>query len=168
MIPCPECQTPQYQGAIFCSECGANLLPQSHKNTAVLPFVEDIPPLAPPSLLGKPLDPSPSLHNITFVIPSSGRRVIIREVVEVEIGRKDLIKGLDPALDLSPDNGAKQGVSRLHAIIKFTQLGPTLTDLNSTNGTLLNNYRLPPKTPYLLHNGDEIRFGHLLTHIFWE
>lgn len=118
--------------------------------------------------MGKPLEPSPFLHTITFVIPSSGRRVILKQVREVEIGRKDLIKGLDPALDLSLDNGAKNGVSRLHAIIKFTQLGPALIDLNSTNGTLLNNYRLPPQNPYLLHSGDEVRFGHLLTHIFIE
>jgi pSer/pThr/pTyr-binding forkhead associated (FHA) protein len=41
-----------------------------------------------------------------------------------------------------------------------------LIDLESTNGTLLNNYRLSPHEPYPLHSGDEIRFGDLLVHLF--
>jgi pSer/pThr/pTyr-binding forkhead associated (FHA) protein len=44
-----------------------------------------------------------------------------------------------------------------------------LRDLNSTNGTLLNNYLLDPETAfYLLSNGSEIHFGGLLVHIFFD
>jgi pSer/pThr/pTyr-binding forkhead associated (FHA) protein len=73
-----------------------------------------------------------------------------------------------PELDLTKDRGSDFGVSRLHASIQASNRGVVLIDLGSTNGTLLNNYRLPPDLPYPLHNGDEIRFGRLLVHVFFE
>ncbi|RMG97323.1 MAG: FHA domain-containing protein, partial [Chloroflexi bacterium] len=69
---------------------------------------------------------------------------------------------------LGPDNGGDKGVSRLHATIQYSNHGIVLIDLGSTNGTMLNNYRLAAEQPYLLNNGDEIRCGDLLMHIFFE
>ncbi|GAB4156983.1 MAG: hypothetical protein Fur0021_25510 [Candidatus Promineifilaceae bacterium] len=142
------------------------MLAQGRQGTAVLPFTDEMAPPPPTSLQGQSLEPAVQPMTITFFIPGSGRQVKLANVHEVEVGRKDLAQGVEPTLDLTPDGGARLGVSRLHAIIRFTQMGATLTDMHSTNGTMLNSHRLTPDQPYLLHSGDEIRFGHLLTHIF--
>ena len=55
-----------------------------------------------------------------------------------------------------------RAISRHHAELRMTAEGVLLRDLNSTNGTFLNQYRLPPELPYPIKNGDEIQFGNLL------
>ena len=64
--------------------------------------------------------------------------------------------------------GALSGVSRRHARIEVNHLGVVITDLNSTNGTRLNDFDLPPDLPYALNHGDELYFGHLLARVFFE
>lgn len=56
---------------------------------------------------------------------------------------------------------ADQSISRRH--VKFTREGGNIymTDLNSTNGTFKNGFRLEPNTSELLEPGDEIRLGKL-------
>jgi pSer/pThr/pTyr-binding forkhead associated (FHA) protein len=138
------------------------------QTTAQLPFSETPSQPVPPSLLGQELKPAVETKRLTFVIPSSGRRLTLDLDNEIRVGRLDPVKDIRPELDLTEDNGAEHGVSRLHATIQSSNRGLVLVDLGSTNGTLLNNYRLPPDLPYPLHNGDEIRFGRLLVHVFFE
>ncbi len=52
-------------------------------------------------------------------------------------------------------------VSGQHAIIAFRDGAFHLTDIGSTNGTLLNGSRLEPDVPVALKDGDEIRMGQL-------
>lgn len=61
----------------------------------------------------------------------------------------------------------RQTVSRAHTEIECTEDGCTLQDLDSTNGTVLNDELLPPHTPRPLQNGDEIIIGayHLIVHM---
>jgi pSer/pThr/pTyr-binding forkhead associated (FHA) protein len=44
----------------------------------------------------------------------------------------------------------------------------TLVDLGSTNGTHLNGQRLIPNQPRVLRDGDEVRLGKLVFHIFFK
>lgn len=168
MITCKECATTEPEGTLFCSECGHSFIKTNEQSTAQLPFADSSDDPLPPSLLGQELDPVLEARQVTFVIPSSGRRISLNLQKDIQIGRSDPDQDIQPALDLTKDNGAEYGVSRLHAVIQVSHRGVALVDLNSTNGTLLNNYRLPPELPYPLHNGDEIRFGRLLTHIFFD
>lgn len=105
-------------------------------------------------------------ERMTFVIPSSGRRVTVQIEEEIRLGRSDPRNEVQPELDLTPDFGALFGVSRLHAAIQASRKGIMLVDLESTNGTVLNNQALPPNLPYPLHDGDEIHLGRLLVHVF--
>jgi hypothetical protein len=164
MIKCTECGSSQEEGALFCSECGGFLLMETGKITAVLPFSEFADRLPPPPLSTEALAPATVVLNITLVVPSSRRRFKLAVQNEVQIGRSS--SELIPEVDLTDDDGAEKGVSRLHAKIQAVQDGLVLIDLGSTNGTLLNNYRLPPNEPYPLKSGDEVRFGDLLIHLF--
>ncbi len=52
-----------------------------------------------------------------------------------------------------PDNE----VSRTHAVVRLTREGPEIQDLNSANGTRVNNLRIDE--PHLLCEGDRIGIG---------
>ena len=195
MTTCPECGHEEKAGALFCSECGRflldeRLMPQNKPNSGNVvpaasqfetgkhpslhtkefkyrpPFAENLQP-PPPNLVGLELGPDVEVQPLIFIIPNSGRRVRLELREEIVIGRSDPTSSTLPTLDLARDNGAQLGVSRIHAVIQKVDRGVTLMDLGSTNGTYLNNYRLPPDLPYALRSGDEVRFSHLLVHIFF-
>ncbi|MFN3762975.1 MAG: FHA domain-containing protein [Anaerolineae bacterium] len=58
------------------------------------------------------------------------------------------------------------GISRRHARLLRRPDGWFLEDLQSTNGTFLNENRLPPGQPVPLSHGDLIRLGQL-TMVFY-
>lgn len=61
-----------------------------------------------------------------------------------------------------PDNeliAATAQVSRHHAEIRFDGTYWNLVDLQSTNGTFVNNQRIWPGQPRRLQPGDVVRFG---------
>ena len=51
------------------------------------------------------------------------------------------------------------GVSRIHAMIVKEGRECILEDLNSTNGTWVNEKCLEPRTRYVLKQGDKVRFA---------
>lgn len=168
MITCSECGAAQYEGALFCSECGRFLLNAPQKSTTPLPFYKHSHHPPPPVLIRQKLEPAVGSKNVTFVVPGNRQRFTLQLTDKIRVGRFDPEAGLAPELDLGKMDGAEQGVSRMHAVIQLSNQNVVLMDLNSTNGTLLNNYRLPPSQPYLLKSGDEVRFGDMLIHIFFD
>ena len=168
MIKCSECGVSQYLGSLFCSECGNFLFDSSGKATAVLPFSEFTYRRTPTPIVKQKVVPSTAIKQLLFDIPGSRRRLHLQVSGEVRVGRADPQAKIKPELDLTQDNGAEYGVSREHALIQLVKQGIILIDLDSTNGTSLNNSRLPPHVPHSLQSGDEIRFGDLLVHLFFD
>ena len=79
------------------------------------------------------------------------------ERVPVRIGRRDPRQQHYPEIDLAEhDRGI---ASRNHALINRPTDFYTITDLGSTNGTLLNGNPLPPNTATRLRSGDKIKIG---------
>lgn len=168
MIKCLECGASQYDGTLFCSECGRFLLEVPAKTTTPLPFTEFGRLPSPPPLIEEDVEIVAGHKKIMFVIPSSRHRIKLVLEKEIYVGRGDTSSGFTPELDLTEDQGANYGVSRQHAVIRLTTQGVVLIDLDSTNGTYLNNFRISPGQSYLLNHGDEIQFGELLVHVFIE
>lgn len=167
MIKCVECGANQTEGALFCAECGAFMLDAiENPATNVLPFSEYAYSNPPLPFAQAELVPATTPREIFIIIPHSRRRLKLETAASIAVGREtDEFK---PELDLGLDDGVEYGVSRSHATIQATSTGFAIIDLNSTNGTLLNGYRLPPNHPYPLTSGDEVRFGDLLIHIFFD
>lgn len=69
-------------------------------------------------------------------------------------------------IDLSKYQAHLLGVSREHAAISFSEGNYTIEDLNSSNGTWLNENKLAPNQPRLLRNGDAIRLGQLIIFVY--
>jgi pSer/pThr/pTyr-binding forkhead associated (FHA) protein len=73
-----------------------------------------------------------------------------------------------PTVDLTDFHGRLLGVSRHHAAIHHFKDGYTLEDLNSSNGTYLNDNQVLPDQVTPLHNGDLIRLGQLVLLVHFE
>lgn len=75
----------------------------------------------------------------------------------VRIGRRDPRQNHYPEIDLAEhDRGI---ASRNHALLERNGDYYTLTDLGSTNGTLLNGKQVVPRQPQRLRPGDRIKIG---------
>ena len=166
MKTCPYCGHVNREGIFFCEECGQ-------------PFVGTQDVLATMQLMNE--DQSLIKGRVTWgTARFDGNSSIIlrlRDVPEpltivpqdeVVIGRSDPNSSTNPDVDLSPFGAAEQGVSRRHAVIRRGEDTLTLVDLESTNGTFLNGQRLIPNQPRVLRDGDEIRMGRFVCHIFFK
>jgi pSer/pThr/pTyr-binding forkhead associated (FHA) protein len=165
MIRCRDCGATQYEGSLYCSECGRNLIQDSKQETDVLPFSEYAHRPPPPPISELEVLTADDAKQITFVIPSSRRRYTLPLAKQISIGRA--IEDKKTNLDFAEDNGMELGVSRTHAVLQWSNKGVIIMDLGSTNGTFLNNHHLPKNKPYPIQSGDELRFGELLVHVFF-
>jgi pSer/pThr/pTyr-binding forkhead associated (FHA) protein len=166
MQACSNCQSKQFDGTIFCAECGASMAPTIRRETT-MSLGQHGPPgeFAPdPSATSSP-EPVPSGPRITLVIMNSGRRINLDIGDDLLIGRKDNARGIFPDVDLGLDGGYDSGVSRRHAILAHQHSVYTIEDLGSSNGTFVNGKRLVPQTATPIESGDELKCGTLLIRV---
>lgn len=101
--------------------------------------------------------PSPSAGVRRLLQLPSGRTVTIL-TKQVIVGRGITDTAEAAAIDFSAEQ-EKATVSRMHAQLMRVGDRVEIEDLNSANGTLLNDQKLFPGQYYPLHNGDVIAFG---------
>ena len=166
MQVCTNCQSKQFDGTIFCADCGASLAPVSRRETTMsLGKRGPIGDLAPPPISVPAPAPAAGGPKITLQIMNSGRRINLDIGDDLLIGRKDNARGIFPDVDLGLDGGYDAGVSRRHAILAHKQNDYTVEDLGSSNGTFLNGRRLAPQTPTTIEHSDELKCGTLLIRV---
>jgi pSer/pThr/pTyr-binding forkhead associated (FHA) protein len=84
----------------------------------------------------------------------------------MRIGRRDPRQNHYPEVDLAEhDRGI---ASRHHATIQRDGDFYTVTDVGSTNGTLVNSIPLTPRTPHRLRQGDQIKIGEVEIEFRWS
>ncbi|MDQ2808862.1 MAG: FHA domain-containing protein [Chloroflexota bacterium] len=137
------------------------------------PFAPPSPPYgAPtsgPSPFGTPPPVAPAATPPAGGTMPAGRLIVTASRAElplpvrddVILGREDGQSNSFPDVDLNPHGGLEQGVSRRHARISRRNGQFYLEDLNSVNGTLHNQRRIPANTPVPLRPGDAIMLGRL-------
>lgn len=163
--PCPACQRPNDDLATRCTHCGEPLvaLLPSHITTPV--EAAKIPHLTQPS-------PAESLMRqnagmFVFQILGHDKPLLVHIHPRITIGRFS-IGDTPPTVDLGPYSGSTLGVSRQHAVITTTGKGYTLQDLNSTNGTWVNEQKLSPNETVPIANGDLLHFGQLACYAYFQ
>lgn len=163
---CHSCRNQNMQGAIFCLTCGSSLLPQDRKRdtTAMLGARSSARSL-PHSASQACLAPPPGERRIRATVINNGRHINLPLAVPVLIGRQDSARGFFPDLDLNNDGGYDSGVSRRHARISIKGDAAFVEDLESANGTFINDQRVQPRTPQQLKTSDELRLGSLILRI---
>lgn len=166
MKTCPYCANVNLEGVLFCEECGH-------------PFVGSQAILATNQLLdeeqatlgGRVTWGTARFDRdsaIVIHVRDHPEPITLFPKEEILLGRADQQSNTAPDLDMNPFGAVENGVSRRHAIIRRGEDTLTLIDLGSTNGTHLNGQRLIPQQPRVLRDGDEIRMGKLVFHIFFK
>lgn len=157
MITCPSCHSQEMMGALFCSECGAQLIQG-------MPPDQEVNKRGP----GKSSEEQnhgyrPISHEeetlIYLQILENGQVIALSGREEFTLGRINGDQPIIPDIDLSPYGGYEQGVSRLHATILINEIGAMLTDLGSVNGTEINGKEIPVHRSQHLNNGDVLTLG---------
>lgn len=164
MIICSNCKHSNMAGAMFCSECGAQLIGKdalTTQNISTEQFERDKDriPAGTASEMYQPFnggDAWGSLHLLDTgqVLPLSNRN-------EFTMGRVSEGQPIMPDIDLSPYQAYAAGVSRLHAVIKRDGARIIFIDLGSANGTYINGKRLVPNVEQTLSHGDIVALGKL-------
>lgn len=166
MIACPYCGHQDREGVLFCQECGQSLQGNSQ---AVLPtrqLDESSNPLAAKATWGTARFGQEA--SIIIHIRDMTEPVVVKPSKKTILGRSDASSTQKPDIDLTPYGALEKGVSRMHAAIHRSEDTLTLVDMGSANGTHLNGQRLAPEQPRILRDGDEIRLGKLIAHIYFK
>jgi pSer/pThr/pTyr-binding forkhead associated (FHA) protein len=168
MIICSNCTHSNREGMLFCENCGYSIT-EAAIGTATVPTrrIDN--------------DPDDSIAKATWGSArfSAGTSIIVHirdanESITLEskkriiFGRSDTTSTINPDVDLTAHGAIDKGVSRQHAAIEVSEETVMLLDVGSSNGTFLNGQRLLPNQPRLLRDGDEVRFGKLVAHIYFK
>lgn len=156
---CEVCGAANHPESVVCVQCGSSL-PGAPADTT-------IPEAYLLFELVRPREVAIRPGEIAFYIAGQPQPVILQDKTAIVLGRS--AAGADEALlDLSPPGGLMLGVSRRHALITVTDDAHIIKDLGSTNGTWVNDLRLPPHKSYILRNGDLVKIGQLRLYIYFE
>lgn len=161
MIICTVCNHKELIGALFCSECGAELPQMDVQPTPERLDVGEASTeiISMSTLVTTPKITSLPNTRVSLSVEGTDEIIPLREGTEFTLGRMSEHQPLMPDIDLTPFQAFERGVSRLHATIKIDQAEIFLIDLGSANGTLLNGRKLPPQQPQPLADGDKISLG---------
>lgn len=165
-IVCQSCQKENPLDAAVCQECGEPL-------PRLLPDLstERVPQQAAPDTLSVVPPPAVEVRELR----GKGVALVVRGYPDpilvhghdLVLGRYDPGSNL-PTVDLTPYNAGGLGVSRRHARLMVQNDMYLIEDLNSTNGTWINQQRLPAGKQHGLQNGDLLQLGQLVLNIFYD
>lgn len=163
---CQHCGYSNREGFYFCEECGQPIAKEAPKETATQKIDQSLEHYEWRTSYG-----TAHFHqNATILlrIVDDSSPIQIKPTEQVILGRKDADNRVSPDVDLAPYGGVEKGVSRIHAAILRTEDALLIVDKGSSNGTHLNGQRLVPQQPRVLRDGDEIRLGRLVAHIYFK
>lgn len=163
-VICPNCNQVEPEGALFCPECGSKMITEDGLYTTKIMPVESNRDLSSPTGQSASLNFSevPEIETlISLHIVQTGQILPLVGRDEFTIGRISEGQSILPDIDLTPYEAYAQGVSRLHATIKIIKNRVNITDLGSSNGTMISEDKLTPHIEYTLNHGDQIILGRL-------
>lgn len=96
---------------------------------------------------------------IGFIVKGMGVKIVTDMTESIILGRIAPDGSDVPIVDLRPFDADTAGVSRKHLMIKAEGEGVYVADLDSANGTRLNNTKLEPNKFVPLHHDDLLTLG---------
>ena len=161
---CPNCRAANLIDATLCKRCGMTFVPL---------LTAHITPNVPGYML-QPVPPDHSqfvsqlqYNSLLLVIAGKDQPLFLTKSNVITLGRE--VRGESTAhVDFTPHNAFHLGVSRQHGVIEISRGRYFVRDLESTNGTWVNDLKLIPHEAYALNSGDLIRMGQLGFYIYFK
>jgi pSer/pThr/pTyr-binding forkhead associated (FHA) protein len=169
MLKCSNCGKENREGTLFCDNCGFSITDAAvgQATVATRRIQND-----PDESIAKATWGAARFQQGSVVIlhiKDASDPINIKPVGRLVVGRSDANSTIMPDIDLAPFGAAEKGVSRQHAAIELSGDETLMVlDVGSSNGTFLNGQRLLPNQPRVLRDGDELRFGKLIAHIYFK
>ena len=107
-------------------------------------------------------------REIILVIRGIIERFVIPKDRKLLLGRSNARMRFVPDIDLTPYGALDRGVSRTHARIWIENGDLYIEDMESTNGTYINNEPLPPNQPKRVTSGNELMLGRLAIQVLFR
>jgi len=168
MIICPNCKHEEYDGTLFCSECGVRLWQDKQGDDTANIGHEASSQTDRIGIANLEHEyPAPPSGQIFIRIHGVGTSMVLTGKAEYILGRKDPRTSSIPDVDFGPFGGQQMGISRQHARLKYGTDGVSIIDLSSTNGTLVNGKIIAPNESRHIRNGDDIRLGKLAFSVYF-
>jgi len=156
LYQCPNCGVLVRYGELICFNCGVTLV---GSGTRALEQPEETFEAMRGKSIGKAIGHP---HGITLVI--QGQQLPLPAGSRLIVGRFDVTSTAPPPdVDLGKFGADTLGVSRQHLELDWRNGLIYVTDLGSTNGTLLNGQRLVAGIERVLRDNDDLTFGQLKT-----
>ena len=166
MKPCSNCGHVNRVGLLFCEECGRNLAGAMNATLPTRKIPNETNDASAKATWGSARFGEGS--QVILHIRDAATPLKLPVAPRLTMGRSDAGSATKPNIDFAPYGALDKGVSRSHATIELSEDTLTLIDTGSANGTFLNGQRLIPNQPRVLRDGDEIRLGKLIAHIYFE
>ena len=159
MILCPNCQHHEITGALYCGECGGQLINVADDSTRTAQYTQGEPTVADAMWPAQsPYERVDNNDRLSLLIVSNQQVLPLVGTGEHTIGRFTDELSVAPDVDLSPYGAYDYGVSRIHATITVKEQ-ITVKDMESINGTRVNGNKIPPNTPHPLVHCDMLTLG---------
>lgn len=167
MKRCPYCGQSNREGLYFCDDCGQKLDEDALGTTLPTRQFDKHPfELSARATWGTAHFRSDSA--VVIHIRDVPEPITLQPTRRTILGRADASSANQPDLDLTPYGAIEKGVSRIHAAVERSEDALIIIDMGSSNGTHLNGIKLGPDQPRVLRDGDEIRLGKLVAHIYFK
>jgi hypothetical protein len=160
---CPACKLKNDADATICAHCQTPL-PQQENNTRTTKRMSGETKLFDTEELIK--NASIPDDGIVIISQESGQEIATILHKRFILGRA--AEGVkEPIIDLSAFGAHGLGVSRLHILVQRTETGYEISDMESTNGTWLNEQEALPNRFYPVNSGDSIRMGKMYVSVLF-
>jgi len=158
---CPECGYFCHPKNTRCPSCGRSLV----EDTLSITMPLDRTPTQTPGRNNGSAVLEQDASVMLQVLPSGVCLTLSLDHPTV-LGRQDHGHA-SAVLDLTPLNAMPHGVSRIHCRLERHGRRLMVTDLDSANGTYLNNQRLTPHVPVMVAHGDKLILGTFHMSVFF-
>ena len=164
MKRCPNCSKVNRVGVWVCEHCGFDLLGITALDTRAVRTQQA------ESLETRTLNPSVLAPDESLVLRVEGAvgGIVVDQQQPATLGRENPRRLQKPHIDLTPYQALEKGVSSLHAMLVCQGGKVSIMDLDSTNGTYVEDHRLTPHQATPLYNDNKVRLGNLTISIHFE
>jgi hypothetical protein len=152
-IFCPVCKFKNEVSAQVCVHCQSPLAEVESRTTQRMPGITQL--FDTDELIKNAHMPE---DGVVILSQESGQEIAVNHDERFILGRT--VEGVEETIiDLSAFGAYGLGVSRLHILVRKTVSGYEISDMDSTNGTWLNDEELVPNKFYPIASGSHIRMG---------
>jgi len=167
MIVCSNCKHSNMNGALFCEECGTQLIGREELSTQIITDNDR------KTELKQSMEDKYQSFNVneawgSLHLVDTGQVLPLSIKNEFTLGRVSEGQPIMPDIDFSPYQAYASGVSRLHSVLKRVGGRVVYMDLGSANGSYINGVRLAPNVEHPIKHGDMIALGKLRIQILFK